>query len=310
EYHFPRAAFVEAPVESLAASLAGIVAAAGGEASGAKADDAAKAAAAILSGKQRSLVLLGQIAQRHPRAADIRALAAQLCRVTGAQLGYLPEGANAAGAALAGVLPHRSAGGQARESIGRNARTMLTAPRRVYMLFGAEPDGDFADDELAEQALNAADTVVCFTPFVTDTLLECADILLPVSTFAETAGTFVNAEGRWQSFGPAAKPIGDAREGWRVLRVLGNALDLPDCDYQTADEVRDALKQALGDAEADNSHNGTWDVGIDVTGDIDGELDVPIYSVDAVVRRAAALQNTQFAGGSEDDEPTERAAGA
>ncbi|MDH3509206.1 MAG: hypothetical protein OEQ25_18885, partial [Gammaproteobacteria bacterium] len=91
---------------------------------------------------------------------------------------------------------------------------------------------------------------------------------------------------------------------------LGNALDLPDCDYQTADEVRDALKQALGDAEADNSHNGTWDVGIDVTGDIDGELDVPIYSVDAVVRRAAALQNTQFAGGSEDDEPTERAAGA
>ena len=310
EYHFPRAAFVEAPVANFAGSLAAVVAAAGGEASGANADDAAKAAAAILDGKQRSLVLLGHIAQRHPRAADIRALAAELCRVTGAQLGYLSEGANAAGAALAGVLPHRTAGGQARETIGRNARTMLTAPRRVYMLFGAEPEGDFADDELAEQALNAADTVVCFTPFVTDTLLECADILLPIGTFAETAGTFVNAEGRWQSFAAAATPVGDAREGWRVLRVLGNALELPDCEYQVADDVRDALRQAIGDADADNSHNGNWDVAIDAVEDIDGELDLPIYSVDGVVRRAAALQKTRFAGGVEDDAPAEQVAEA
>jgi NADH-quinone oxidoreductase subunit G len=310
EYHFPRAAFVEAPVESFVASLAGVVAAAGGEASGAKADDAAKAAAAMLDGKQRSLVLLGHIAQRHSRAADIRALAAELCRVTGAQLGYLPEGANAPGAALSGVLPHRTVGGRIRESIGRNAHTMLTAPRRVYMLFGAEPDGDFADDGLAEQALKAADTVVCFTPYVTDALLECADILLPTGTFAETAGTFINAEGRWQSFAPAAKLVGDAREGWRILRVLGNALDLPDCDYQTADDVRDALQQAIGDVEADNGHSGTWDVTIDVVEDIEGELDLPIYSVDAVVRRAAALQKTLFAHGVEDDEPAEQAAEA
>ena len=310
EYLFPRAAFVEAPVESFAAALAGVVAAAGGEASGAKADRAAKAAAFMLKGKKRSLVLLGQIAQRHPRAADIRALAAELCRVTGAQLGYLPEGANATGAALAGVLPHRTIGGQAREPVGRNAHTMLTAPRRVYMLFGAEPDGDFADDELAEQALKAADTVVCFTPFVTDALLECANILLPVGTFAETAGTFVNAEGRWQSFAPAAGPMGDAREGWRVLRVLGNTLDLPDCEYQTADDVRNALRQVIGDVEADNSYDGAWDITIDAVEDIEGELDVPIYSVDGIVRRADALQKTQLAGGAEDDEPAERAAGA
>ena len=310
EYHFPRAAFVEAPVESFVASLAGVVAAAGGKAAGATADDAAKAAAGILAGKQRSLVLLGHIAQRHPRAADIRALAAELCRVTGAQLGYLSEGANAAGAAFAGVLPHRTAGGQARESIGRNAYTMLTAPRRVYMLFGAEPDGDFADDDLAEQALNAADTVVCFTPFVTDTLLECADILLPIGTFAETAGTFVNAEGRWQSFAPAAAPVGDAREGWRVLRVLGNALELPDCDYQTADDVRDALRQVVGSAEADNSHNGTWDVTIEALEGVEDELDLPIYSIDNVVRRADALQRTHYGSRADDDEPAEQVAEA
>ena len=163
---------------------------------------------------------------------------------------------------------------------------MLTAPRRVYMLFGAEPDGDFADDELAEQALKAADTVICFTPYVTDALLECADILLPIGTFAETAGTFVNAEGRWQSVAAAATPVGEAREGWRVLRVLGNALELPDCEYQVADDVRDAVQQAIGSVEADNDHNGKWKVSIDAVEDIDGELDLPIYSVDAVVRRA------------------------
>ncbi len=310
EYHFPRAAFVEAPIESFVGSLAGVVAAAGGKASGAKADDAAKAAAAMLDGKQRSLVLLGHIAQRHPHAADIRALAAELCRATGAQLGYLSEGANTAGAALAGALPHRTVGGQARESIGRNAHTMLTAPRRVYMLFGAEPDGDFADDKLAAQALRAADTVVCFTPFVTDALLDCADILLPVSTFAETAGTFINAEGRWQSFAPAATPVGDAREGWRVLRVLGNALELPDCEYQSANDVSDALRQSIGDIEVNNSYDGAWDVSIDAVESIDGEIDLPIYSVDAIVRRAAALQKTRFAGEFDDDEPVEQAAEA
>jgi len=310
EYHFPHVANVEAPVDDFAAALARVVVAAGGKVAGAKSDDTAKAAAEVLSGEQRSLVLLGQIALRHPRAADIRALAAELCRLTGARLGYLSDGANSAGAALAGALPHRTVGGEPRESIGRNAHTMLTAPRRVYMLFGAEPDGDFADEELAEQALKAADAVICITPFVTDTLLECASIMLPVGTFAETAGTFINAEGRWQSFAAAASAVGDTREGWRVLRVLGNALDLPDCEYQTADDVRDALRQALGAAEPDNAHGGAWDVSIEAADVDQGELDVPIYSVDAVVRRAAALQATRLAGAIEDDEAAERAAGA
>jgi NADH-quinone oxidoreductase subunit G len=310
EYHFPRAAYVEAPLREFAAALAGVVAAAGGKTPATGSDAAQKAAAGILAGRERSLVLLGQIAQRHPQAADIRALAAELCRVTGAQLGYLTEGANAAGAALAGALPHRAAGGQAREAIGRHAHAMLSAPRRVYVLFGAEPDQDLADGALAVQALKAADTVICFTPYVTDTLLECADILLPIGTFAETAGTFVNGEGRWQSFAAAARLVGEAREGWRVLRVLGNALELPGCEYQRSEDVRDSLRSAIGEVSPDNRYSASWDIGIDALDAVDGQLDVPIYSVDAVVRRAAALQKTCQAAGGGQSEPRERAAGA
>jgi len=298
EYHFACAAVVEAPLERFAAGLAGVVAAAGGESPVADSDAAQKAAAEMLLGKRRSLVLLGQIAQRHPRAADIRALAASLCRATGAQLGYLPEGANAVGAALAGVQPHRTVGAEQREAAGRNAQAMLAAPRRVYVLYGLEPDQDLADGALAMQALKSADAVVCFTPYVTDALLECADVLLPIGTFAETAGTFVNAEGRWQSFAAAARLVGDAREGWRILRVLGNALELPDCEYQTADEVRDALRAAIGDVVPDNTYTGSWEAEVDPLESVAGELDVPIYSVDAVVRRADALQKTHLAAGS------------
>ena len=157
---------------------------------------------------------------------DPSTLAAALAAITGATLGYLSEGANAAGAALAGALPHRGVGGKALSRPGADARAMLETPRKAYVLFGIEPGQDLADGERAHAALKAA-TVVCFTPFVTDELLDCADVLLPIGTFAETAGTFVNAEGRWQSFDAAADLAGDARPGWRVLRVLGNELELP-----------------------------------------------------------------------------------
>jgi len=317
EYLFKQAAFVEAPLQSFAKALAGVVAAAAQQQGGKTAKDIAalksdaghEAAAKLLDGKGRALVLLGQIAMRHPQAADIRALAAELCRLTGAQLGYLPEGANAAGAAIAGVLPHRTAGAKPRAAAGRDARAMLAAPRRVYVLFGIDPDRDLVDAQIAEQALKAADTVICFTPYVTDALLECADILLPIGTFAETAGTFINAEGRWQSFEAAAQLFGEAREGWRVLRVLGNALDLPGCDYHSAADVRAALQAAAGDVQPDNAHNGNWEVSLDGVDSIDGELDVPMYAIDPVVRRAPALQKTRQALDAVPARERERAVG-
>ena len=117
--------------------------------------------------------------------------------------------------------------------------------------------------------------------------------MLPVGTFAETAGTFVNCEGRWQSFNGVANPIGEARPGWKVLRVLGNLLDAENFEYQSSEEVRDEIANSLGDARPDNRYAGTTALprtnGADAA---DQQLDIPIYRIDGLVRRATALQLT------------------
>ena len=320
EYRF-RSTWVEAPLADFARSLAGVLAAAwevdrplpeevADVVSGVAVDADHRAAARVLLGKERALVLLGHIAQRHPNFSEIRVLAAALAEVTGSQLGYLAEGANGVGAALAGCLPHRGVGGSAGQPAGFDVHGMLSSPRRGYVLFGLEPDNDMAESELAEAALMSADAVVSFSAYINDSLLECADVLLPIGTFAETAGTYVNAEGTWQSFDAAADPVGDARPGWRVLRVLGNALGVPDFDYQSADDVRDALRRELGEPESpDNGYRGSFAASLDPADASVEEIDVPIYAVDAVVRRSEPLQQTVL--GDDSSEPAERlAAGA
>jgi len=179
---------------------------------------------------------------------------------------------------------------------------MLTSPRHAYILFGLEPNLDLAEGALAEQALKSADVVVCFTPFVSDLILECAHVLLPIATYAETSGTYVNGEGRWQSFEPAAEPVGESRPGWRILRVLGNTFHVPDFEYRTSEEVRDELKKQLGDAAPDNAYRGSVEISLDEHESDAVDVDVPIYSIDALVRRSPALQQTALAQG-EDGEP-------
>jgi NADH-quinone oxidoreductase subunit G len=311
EYHFKTAANVaagDALVANLAGVLAAAAAAAGKElpaplarvAGGATVTDAHRAAAAAIAQKP-GLVLLGHIAQRHPQFADLRALAAGLATLTGASLGYLSEGANAAGAALAGVLPHRGTGGKAAQKAGADAQAMLAKPRKAYILFGIEPSQDLANGPAALDTLRAA-TVVCFTPYVTDELLEVADILLPIGTYAETAGTFVSVEGRWQSFDAVAELAGDARPGWRVLRVLGNELELPECEYRTPSDVAAALAEELGSLEdlkpGDTAYRGTFAPAAAAANVEAAELDVGIYAVDAVVRRSPPLQQTALGRGA------------
>jgi NADH-quinone oxidoreductase subunit G len=307
EFFFPVASYVPAPLPEFVAALAGVVAAAAKESktslpdavkaavAKAAANDAHRAAARALA-EGPGVILLGHIAQRHPRFADIRALAAALAALTGARLGYLSEGANGVGAALAGALPHRGPGGATEPNPGRDAADMIESPRRAYMLFGLEPSEDLADGRRAATALESA-TVVAFTPFVTEELKAVADFLLPVGTFAETPGTFVNGEGRWQSFDAAADTVGDARPGWRVLRVLGNELELPECDYQRPSDVAAALERELGGGPAAprSEYRGKFTPSLDRCEIGGAPVDVPIYSVDGVVRRSEALQQTRLA---------------
>jgi NADH-quinone oxidoreductase subunit G len=311
EYFFDTAAYVEAPVDAFVEQLAGVVAAAAADANApvpanvqsiagrGSATDAQKAAAQAIARKP-GLVLLGQIAQRHPRFSDIRALAAALASLTGASLGTLSEGANSVGAALAGALPHRAPGGKALARPGRDAQAMVESPRKAYLLFGIEPGQDLAGGTRARDALRGAQ-VVAFTSFVSDELLDVADVLLPIGTFAETAGTYVNGEGRWQSFDAAADTLGEARPGWRVLRVLGNELDLPGCEYRSPSEISAVLEQEIGGRAEATAEQGAYRGSFSPDGAgkaaavDERELDVPIYAVDALVRRSEPLQLTAAA---------------
>jgi NADH-quinone oxidoreductase subunit G len=305
EYFFPRRAYVEAPLGDFARSLAAVLVAAAeargtrlpvslaADLEGITAGPEHRAAAEVLLGKERSWLVLGQLVARHPRLSEIRAIAAELAELTGASLGYLSEGANAAGAAMLGFLPHRDAAGAAPDEIGMDARSMLASPRRAYMLLGVEPDADLAARELAEAALNSADVVVAMTPFASESLLECATVLLPVGSFAETAGTFVNGEGRWQSFAAAADSFADSRPAWRVLRVLGNQLGIDGFDFRSAEDVRAAIAAELEPPAASNAYRGVVEMQLEPI-EIDADaIDVPIYAVDALTRRSAPLQATR-----------------
>ena len=241
-------------------------------------------------------VILGHIGLRHPAFSAIRALAAAIAELTGARFGVLSEGANAAGAHLAGLLPHRGAGGRQRESTGLNAAEMAGSDLDTVLLFNLEPEHDLAGGRQVVSQLAERNFVVAMTPYATDTLRECADLLLPIGTYAETSGTFVNCEGRWQSFTGIAHPLAEARPGWKVLRVLGNLLDLPDCNYQNSEEVRDQLRESLGDVSQDNAYTGSRALampgGVATPHD---DAEVPMYGVDSVLRRATALQLTPAA---------------
>ena len=315
-YYFEHA-YVDAPVERMVQGLGALVLAAAEEAGtpapAAVAEiageidvtDAHRSAARRLTGKERALILLGHIAQRHPQFAELRALAAALAKLTGADVGYLAEGANGAGGAIAGVLPHRGPGGAAGGEPGLDVQGMINSPRRAYVLFGIEPRDDVANGERADQALKSADTVITFSAYVTDELLECSTVLLPIATFAETPGTFVNGEGRWQSFDAAASPVGDARPGWRVLRVLANLLGVEDAEYRSAEEVLDGVRRTVGEVRPDNTYSGQIEAEGDAVHVALDELDVPIYSVDSVVRRSEPLQRTVLARGAAGDEQAE-----
>jgi NADH-quinone oxidoreductase subunit G len=239
-------------------------------------------AESLLSG-ERKAVLLGNAAAQHPQASALLALAHWIGQHTGASVGYLGELGNSVGAQLVNALPGEG---------GLNAGQMLSQPMKALLLLNTEPVLDSADAAATAQALAASGLVVALTPFK-DSCADVADVMLPIAPFTETAGTFVNAEGRVQGFHGVVKPLGDARPAWKVLRVLGNLLGLPGFNQETADEVR---AQALGDASQlaqrlDNRSTAALSLGAAPAG-LQRVADVPLYSTDALVRRAPSLQQT------------------
>jgi len=278
-------------------------------------NDHHRAVAAVLTAGTRRAVILGSLAQRHPGYSELKSLAAVLGALTGASVGLITEGPNAAGAYLAGAVPHREPGGLPSANAGLSVRAMLEAPRRAYVLLGGiDPANDLG---AGEESLAAADLVVAATTHLSAGLRKIAHVVLPIGSFAESAGTFVNIEGRWQNWAGAATLVGDSRPGWKVLRVLANLLGVPGIDYVSAEDVREALRKACGERAAGVPAAGVPAAGVPAAGApasalpaaaglpaapgrsgadsaaIGQWVDIPPYQGDVLVRGSEALSKTK-----------------
>ena len=243
----------------------------------------AGAIAKSLASGERVAILLGNFAQQHPQAAQLQALAQQIAALSNGKFGFLGEAANSVGGYLAQATPGTK---------GLNAASMLASPRKAYVLLNVEPELDCANPQEAIGAIKSADTVIVLSAYKHHAT-EYADVLLPITPFTETSGTFVSSEGRVQSFKGAVKPLGEARPAWKVLRVLGNLLKVEGFDQDTSEAVRDeALHGVDVAAKLNNAVGGVEVKAAPAANGLQRVSDVPIYATDAVVRRSAPLQAT------------------
>ncbi len=254
-------------------------------AAGITVSDAARKIAASLTEKENAAVLLGNLAQHAPNYSSLYLLAQHIAQISGATFGVLGEAANSVGAHIAKATPTAK---------GLNAAQMFAQPRKAYILLGVEAELDSYQPMQAISALKSADMVVALSAYK-HSALDYADVLLPISPFTETAGTFVNTEGRAQSFNGVVKPLGDTRPAWKVLRVLGNLLNLLNFSFDNAEAVRAEIGANL-DTQIKASLNNQVDgiapmIGVSAN-TIQRIGEVPIYATDAIVRRAESLQKT------------------
>ena len=251
--------------------------------------------AQLLAETRPATVLVGAMAEAHPAGALLRSLGALIAELAGVRFGEVPEAANSVGGWLAGAVPHRKAGGEAEAQPGLHARAMLEQPRKGYLLYNVEPEFDCWDPVAASAAVDAAEFVVALTPYVTERMRAYADVLLPVGTFSETAGTFVNLEGRWQSFSGVAAPVGEARPGWRVLRVLGTLLGLPGFDQESVEDAFNEVRRQVGDYVPAKARALRSELPRPAAGVLYRAGAVPLYAGDPLVRRSEPLQRTPHA---------------
>ena len=237
-------------------------------------DDSSQAMAdALKNANGNAVIVLGELAENHPQASHLRAAARALAQATGARLNRIPQGANAVGLSQHGVLPS----GQ-----GKSAQAMLAEPRDAYVLYGVDPQYDFADNVLAMKALAGAQ-VIAFSAFASDELKKFAQVILPIGLLPEIEATLTNLDGIVQSTSPGGKLPGDARPGWRVLRALAEKLALPGFDFTDLSGLRAQLStrpavQGNGLAPVRPAENG-----------LERIITTPIYRADAVLRRSPAL---------------------
>jgi len=259
-----------ADIASVIAAEKGVPAPAAGQAT-----PQACAIAKSMMGGDRKAVLLGNAAAHHAHASSLLTLANWIAEHTGASVGYLTEAANTVGAQWVKAQPQTG---------GSHAGHMLSGGLKAVLLLNNEPEFDSAAGAQAAKALAQADMVITLSPFKAN--MAFSDVLLPIAPFTETSGSFVNAEGRLQSFHAVVKPLGETRPAWKVLRVLANLMGIPGFDFETSQDV---LTQATAlPPVLSNAGQGA----LQMTGEVAVPHVASIYQLDSLVRRAPSLQMT------------------
>jgi len=255
------------------------------------------AAKAILATEKVS-VLLGQFAVNHPQAATLYWLSRLIAKITGATWGELSNGANSAGGWLAGAVPHRLPFGVKTSKVGLNASQMLQQPRKTYFLMNCEPEFDAANGLDALTALKQAEQVIVLSAFDSPYYREYADVILPVTPISEMAGTYVNGFGEWQHFEAVASPLEQSRPAWKVLRVLGNLMHMPDFNYESIDEIAHELQNLANQSKLNQENLLAMPYPGNAPTESKGLVRLSftsLYAIDGITRRAASLQETHDA---------------
>jgi len=250
--------------------------------------------AEILTDAEKAHLILGNQALASPYYSLVEVLARAIASATNCLFGYLTDGANSTGAWLMGALPHRDYNGGTQAVSGLNAKSMLEQPRNLYLLHNIEIDNDCADPVVALSAVASSDFVICMTPYLSSDMQNYADILLPIAPYLETSGTFVNIEGKMQTFrGAGALANTEARPAWKIIRVLGNYFDIDGFEFNSSKEVLDEIVTTVGDFKIDNEATITEANVLDDKQDVIYRCsEVNMYHTDSITRRSMPLQNT------------------
>ena len=247
--------------------------------------------------KHKGHIVLGEIAKSLPNYSQIALLATQLSKNISGKFGVLASYANQVGANLVGFVPYKGAFGEKVNENGLNVLQMLEKKCKAYVLLNTELEQDVSNSQLALDALSSAQTVIVMSAFINDKMKEYADVILPITPYTETAGSYVNMEGKWQVFNGVTKPLADAKPAWKVLRVLANHLLISGFEYDSIEDVRTELS-VLGNPEKILNNNvkltkltiNKPDFNTLVRFGLSG-----IYNTDSIVRRAYSLQETYLA---------------
>ncbi|TCO83064.1 NADH dehydrogenase subunit G [Plasticicumulans lactativorans] len=257
-----------------------------------------------LSNGRRSLIIFGQLAIAHPAYSDLRSLVQFISNQTGTSVAYIGDGANASGAVMAGVLPCRGPGAKLLENVGLDTQAMFSKKLKAYVLIGIEPEFDCINPGLASEAIGSAQEVLALTSYLRPggVLDRVATCILPISAYAESGGTLVNIEGNWQtSSAGGVRSVGESRPVWKVSRVMANVLGLEGFEYTSSDQIIKDMHDDCSVAPTIQPANLAPKPDLLVTeyraqpDQLERIAEAPVYSCDAVVRRAVPLQQTQLA---------------